>query len=131
MKTFRKLIEENKEDHTGRASLRKIDARNQFKIEGKKKTNKEIQMEMLAPLNSYSNMATYRIELQEGFREEMAKDSSGNSIIGKMPQFLIQFEGPERDAAHYVTRVDDNAHNAGLMAGNMKHAKEMFQQKDL
>lgn len=105
--------------------MRKIDARNQFKFR-KKKTHTDIQMDILN-----NNNDTYRIKLQEGFREEMAKDSSGNSIVGKMPQFLIQFDGLEVDAPHYVTRVDDNAHNAGLMAGNVKQGKEMFERKDL
>ena len=124
LQTFKNLVNENKDDPSGSISLRKIDARSNLRQE-EKKTKAHLQSEL------FQNASEFRVKLEDGCREELAKDTNGNSISGKMPKYLVSFDGPEADANCTVVRVDDNAHNSGAVSGNTKAPRDNFQNKGL
>lgn len=65
----------------------------------------------------------YTDKLPEGFRDEMAKDSSGNPISGKMPIYLVKME--ESGEIIGVQRTDDNANGMNAPT-SFRGQKEML-----
>lgn len=102
---FKSLVLDNKDTSTSWNTLRKIDARKSINKNKDKKSMAELHLEIM---NNRTNMSEKR---NEGHREDMAKNVSGNPISGKMPQYELQFDGPGE--VININRIDEMVHVSG------------------